>query len=359
MPDGPTPVEIPVAPPERSTPSNETRQNEQKGMLAKKFASKIREAFSRSGNSRDALQNISNGDQGETPAATKSNHAANKEYRQRMKQVAHENYNWTGFAKETYKHETFVHQEREAYAKAYGDDALAARDAATPQPEKPEKKQEQSAEGHHTTQPPEGDYAVQHSKHLLDMLSDEQLEDRVAIGDSGAELAKKTLEERQQGQQTKETTQSTPNSEPTPIHGKDKPDEEDNDIPTDKRGLFLFEKEHFDPLLQLPQDKIKDAFTPQIIDLYRRYLQNKVKVLIDNQPPNVTYPDTVAGVLGNNPSFIQRLIYAQTDQIINDVVLLKEPFSKLAAIMNIELPNDYAKHFRYVGQNPEEGREAA
>jgi hypothetical protein len=117
-------------------------------------------------------------------------------------------------------------------------------------------------------------------------------------------------------------------------------------IPEDRRGLILWFKDNFEKMSQLSLDEFRKNFTPEVERDFNSYLEKQLNVVINEKAKGLKYPDTVAGVLGNNADLLQRMIALKDGKIIDQSVILKMPFSEVAKkYLNIKIPEDFQNHF--------------
>jgi len=117
-------------------------------------------------------------------------------------------------------------------------------------------------------------------------------------------------------------------------------------LPTTLKELRYYYVDNLRPIALLPEAEFKRQYNPELANLYRNFLKNKVEALINGRPSaDITYPDTVAAVVGNDPGFLQKAIFSETGQVIDMDQLLQTPFSHIASEFGIQLPDNYAAIF--------------
>lgn len=164
------------------------------------------------------------------------------------------------------------------------------------------------------------------------------------------ELGERSITESTEG--TKVNGSEAANEEPTQKVESDqevskKPDEpQEKPLPTDGRELIRYFKDNFGQLEGAPLENFRKAFTSQVEHQYKAWVEQHVTTLIKDKPVGTQYPDTIASVLGNDPSLAQRIIAVKDGQVVDQNVLLKMPFSQFATkYLKMKLPKGYGDNF--------------
>jgi len=117
-------------------------------------------------------------------------------------------------------------------------------------------------------------------------------------------------------------------------------------LPTDERSLFEYYKNNFKKLDDLSFEELKKKFTPETEDTYRAYVTQLLKTKIEGKPTVGRYADTVAQVLGNNPTLFQKIVVLKEGHFVDMDKVARMPFSEVAKkYLNIDLPENYFDNF--------------
>lgn len=119
------------------------------------------------------------------------------------------------------------------------------------------------------------------------------------------------------------------------------------EVPDDERERIAYGKKHFDFLTQNPKE-FRAKFTEDVKNRYKEYIDKNLKAAIAAKPDGVTYPGTVAGVLGMTSAAIVQLIIAVKDQQVveaNDA--LRMPFKQFAKkYLDYDVPDAFDRHYK-------------
>lgn len=122
-----------------------------------------------------------------------------------------------------------------------------------------------------------------------------------------------------------------------------KPKEE---LPQDSRSLNRYFIDNFRKFEGITLEQFKQQFTPETEQKFQAWAKQHIDTMIKEQPAGVSYPDTVANVLGNSPAAFQSMVSLKEGRNVSYDELLKMPFSEAAKkYLDIDLPEDYFNHF--------------